>query len=121
MEDTAMTAKRGAKHVKLPLWVVGLGIVVAIVIVVAFIGANGGGKSSADIDVFEGYITTENVTPGKFSGVGIFDKDCISLGKTGLTQCQAGIETKEYGLLNFGPYIHYMEKVGCIGPGDQLS
>ena len=70
-------------------------------------------------DVFEGVITNMKVSPGTLNGAGVYDKSCISIGN-GLTKCDAGIKTDEYGILNFN-YIHNMGIKPCIAPGDKLS
>lgn len=67
--------------------------------------------------VFEGVIDNADVKPGTINGVGAYDRSCRDAGN-GLTQCDGGIVTDEYGLLNFS-YTHDMHADPCIAP-DQL-
>lgn len=68
--------------------------------------------------VFEGAITNKKVTPGKITGLGAYDRNCVAIGN-GLTDCHAGINTNEYGVLDFN-YQHNMDKDPCIVPGDNV-
>ncbi|MBI5392124.1 hypothetical protein HZB00_03935 [Candidatus Woesearchaeota archaeon] len=69
-------------------------------------------------DIFSGKISNKAVEPGIINGFGVYDKSCI-MGNDGLTSCDAGIQTKEYGLLNF-KYRHNMQQEPCIAPKDAL-
>jgi len=71
------------------------------------------------LNLFEGKITNIQTTPGTVNGVGVYDKTCKDIGN-GLTKCDAGIKTKEYGVLNFN-YIHDMTTKPCITSGDKLK
>ncbi len=69
-------------------------------------------------DVFEGIITNMNLQPQVLDGEGVYDRSCNPV-ETGLTQCDAGIQT-EKGLLNFN-YKHNMHAQACIAEGDKLE
>jgi len=69
--------------------------------------------------VFEGVITNAKASPGKISGIGAYDKDCKNVGN-GMTDCHAGINTNEYGVIDFN-YVHNMAVDPCIVPGDKVA
>ena len=69
-------------------------------------------------DVFEGIITNMDLAPIILGGTGVYDRSCNMVG-SGLTQCDAGIQT-EKGLLNFN-YRHNMAVQRCIAEGDKLE
>lgn len=69
-------------------------------------------------DLFEGKITNKNVVAGRIAGVGEYDRNCASVAG-GLTNCHAGVRTKEYGVLDFN-YVHDMAKKPCIAPGHKV-
>lgn len=82
--------------------------------VVLFVGFSNKGVSG-DIslskgNIFEGNITNVKVSPGKLDGISAYDKNCIG---QPITECDAGIKTEEYGLLNFH-YSHNMATQPCI-------
>ena len=60
---------------------------------------------------FEGIITNVPVSPGIIEGVSAYDRNCV--GTHMLTECDGGITTKEYGVLNFH-YSHNMMEEPCI-------
>src|SRR3990172_126422 len=60
---------------------------------------------------FEGTITNVEVSPGIIEGVSAYDRNCV--GTHMLTECDGGISTKEYGVLNFH-YSHNMMEEPCI-------
>ena len=61
-------------------------------------------------NIFEGKVTNVKVTPGRVVGFTTYDANCI--GDT-ITQCDAGIDTSEYGELNFH-YSHNMATKPCL-------
>ncbi len=70
-------------------------------------------------EVFEGVITAPAVKPGRFKGMGIYDMNCRPV-EGGLLNCDGGIRTKEYGLINFN-YTHDMRALPCINLGDRVE
>ncbi len=70
-------------------------------------------------EVFEGVITTPGIGLGRFKGMGVYDMNCRPVGR-GLTNCDGGIKTEEYGILNFN-YTHNMGTAPCINRGDLLE
>jgi len=70
-------------------------------------------------DFFNGKITNLKTIPGNLSGVGVYDKTCKKIGN-GLTECDAGIKTQKYGVLNFN-YVHDMAVEPCISSGDKIK
>jgi len=60
---------------------------------------------------FEGIITNVKVSPGIIEGAAAYDRNCV--GTHMWTECDGGIETKEYGVLNFH-YSHNMMEEPCI-------
>ncbi len=73
---------------------------------------------SGKVDVFQGAITNVAVDVGEVQGVGAYDWNCTDVGG-GRTQCDGGVRTEEYGILNFN-YVHKMDEAPCIAAGDQL-
>lgn len=69
-------------------------------------------------DTFTGQISSPQVNPGTYKGMGIYDRSC-KMGGNGLTSCDAGITTEEFGTLNF-KYTHNMQEQPCIAPNDVL-
>ena len=61
-------------------------------------------------NVIEGKITNVKVSPGTLEGISAYDRNCVG---QPITECDGGIETEKYGLLNFH-YSHDMSKVPCI-------
>ncbi len=61
-------------------------------------------------DFFEGTITNARVSSGTLDGISAYDRNCVG---QPITQCDAGIQTEEYGLLNFH-YSHDMSTQPCI-------
>lgn len=114
-----------------------LGVFLVVVLTVVFFSSsekNGEGEISvkvsekfANIDlsteprgsVFQGFVTDTQVDPGVIKGVGVYDRSCIDIGG-GLTRCDGGIDTDEYGLLNFN-YTHNMHIDPCISPGELFT
>jgi len=80
---------------------------------------NGAAVSEARGDVFRGMISNMAVQPGTLQGMGVYDRSCKMLGN-GLTACDAGIQTEEYGLLNF-KYQHNMQQQPCLAPNDLVA
>ena len=70
-------------------------------------------------NLFKGEITNRNVLSGVVRGVGVYDRSCVPV-EDGLTQCDAGILTKEYDVLNFN-YTHNMATEPCIAPNELLT
>jgi len=71
------------------------------------------------VNFFKGKITNIKTIPGNLSGIGVYDKTCKAIGN-GLTECDAGIKTEKYGVLNFN-YIHNMAVESCITSGDKIE
>lgn len=97
-------------------------IIITIIVLVALFGILllRAGKPTGNViagDVFEGIITNMNLQPQVLDGKGVYDKSCLAV-DSGLTQCDAGIQT-EKGLLNFN-YKHNMHAQKCIDDGDNL-
>ncbi len=69
-------------------------------------------------DKFDGKITNAKVTTGEYEGKGVYDRSCQSIGG-GLTNCHAGIDTTEFGVIDFN-YEHNMAVKPCIAPGDKV-
>jgi len=65
---------------------------------------------SSGVNVFEGRITNAQVSPGRIEGTSAYDRNCIG---DIITECDGGIKTEEYGLLNFH-YSHEMSTQPCI-------
>lgn len=72
----------------------------------------------ANGDIFLGKITNKNVEPGKLSGVGEYDRNCVSVAG-GLTNCHGGIKTSKFGVIDFN-YEHDMAKKPCIALGEKV-
>lgn len=82
-------------------------------------GDSGNGEAlKASGDLFEGKITNKNVEPMKLEGVGVYDRNCVSV-EGGLTNCHAGIRTSKYGVIDFN-YVHDMAKKPCIASGQNV-
>ena len=69
-------------------------------------------------DIFTGKISSPAVTPGTYKGMGVYDRSC-NMQPGGLTSCDGGITTDEFGVLNF-KYTHNMQQQPCIAPNDIL-
>ena len=65
---------------------------------------------SSNKDFLEGTITNIEVSPGKFEGISTYDRNCVG---QPITECDGGINTEEYGELNFH-YSHDMSVQPCI-------
>ncbi len=65
---------------------------------------------------FRGIISNTVVTPMTLKGMGVYDRSCV-MGADGLTSCDAGIQTEEWGVLNF-KYRHNMQQQPCLAPND---
>ncbi len=68
---------------------------------------------------FKGVISNTAVTPMTIKGMGVYDRSCI-MGVDGLTSCDAGVQTQEFGVLNF-KYRHNMVTQPCIAPNDLVQ
>src|SRR3989304_5863190 len=92
-------------------------VIVLLLSVAAFVGykylpKTGYAANQPDQNnVFTGRITNVKVSPGTIEGTSVYDRNC--LGSHTLTECDAGIETEEYGGLNFH-YQHNMMIQPCI-------
>ena len=64
------------------------------------------------LNVFEGRITGATVKVGSLEGTTTYDANCVG-GSQGQTQCDAGISTSEYGVVNFH-YAHNMAIQPCL-------
>lgn len=79
---------------------------------------------AADVDsIFLGVIDNKPVNPGVISGEGVYDQNCIPVDPdnkpVSVVTCDAGIDTDEYGVLNFY-YKHDMSQNPCITPGNDV-
>lgn len=78
---------------------------------------------SAD-SVFDGEIDNVDVEPMIVTGEGVYDRNCVPVDPEdqplSVVTCDAGIETDEYGVLNFH-YEHDMSEDPCIGPSDHIE
>ncbi len=112
---------------KISGWVWSIGIIVLLLGIVLFFGykayASKSGYASysvpTDLNIFEGKITNVKVSPGRIEGTSAYDRNCV--GQT-ITECDGGIKTAEYGVLNFH-YRHDMAIQPCIhmfGPEKML-
>ena len=64
------------------------------------------------MNIFNGRVTNAKVSPGKIIGFTSYDANCVN-DAVGMTQCDAGIKTSEYGELNFH-YQHDMQAQPCL-------
>ncbi|MBI2548188.1 hypothetical protein HYW21_02455 [Candidatus Woesearchaeota archaeon] len=106
------------------LYIVSLVLVLMVGSLIFFAARNTTGSavrstSAARGDTFVGRISNVAVQAGTLSGMGVYDRSC-KMGTDGLTSCDAGIETKEYGLLNF-KYRHDMTRQPCLAPNDLVE
>lgn len=115
-----MAKRRQGKSVNMVAVALVITVVMGAGIVGGAVAARAGGGANASADMFEGGIVSSPIVPGTYRGLGVYDKDCIPVGKTGLTRCEAGIQTKELGLVQLA-YVHDMQKYGCLTQGDQLE
>ncbi|MBI2543266.1 MAG: hypothetical protein HYW24_03710 [Candidatus Aenigmarchaeota archaeon] len=99
-------------------WLISIGVVVGLLALVAYLGYNLYAPKTGyvsyvypdDLNVFEGKITNVKVAPGKIEGVSAYDRNCVG---DVITECDGGIKTAEYGILNFH-YRHDMSAQPCI-------
>lgn len=105
---------------KLLIAIVVLGVLglVGVVIGLALDDTSPARSASGKADVFQGVITNVAVDVGEVQGIGAYDWNCTGI-DGGQTQCDGGMRTEEYGILNFN-YVHKMEETPCIAPGDRL-
>ncbi|MBI2545537.1 MAG: hypothetical protein HYW22_03020 [Candidatus Aenigmarchaeota archaeon] len=97
---------------------ISIGVIVLLVGLIAFVGyklyAPKTGyatyKIPTNLNVFEGKITNAKVNPGTIEGTSAYDSNCIG---NQVTECDGGIRTAEYGVLNFH-YFHEMAIQPCI-------
>ncbi len=111
------------KKTKVSLKLETLFVLILIIIIFSLVfvlySENEGKSSVSGVDLFNGTITNLKISLGNISGVGVYDKTCKSIGN-GLTECNAGIKTEKYGVLNFN-YVHNMAVEPCIVSGDKLQ
>lgn len=70
-----------------------------------------GNPGDNPLNIFMGKITDgKNLVPGTVEGFTTYDANCIG---NDVTQCDAGIRTKEFGVLNFH-YSHRMAVQPCL-------
>jgi len=94
-------------------------VVIVLLAVSSILGIQSTGQTIArPRDLFRGVITNVKVSPSNLSGAGVYDNNCVDIGN-GLTECDGGIKTDTYGVLNFH-YKHNMATQPCISPGDGL-
>ncbi len=75
------------------------------------------------VHTFEGEIDNIDADPGVYRGVGVYDRNCIPTDPNnphGEVNCDAGIRTKEYDVLNFN-YKHVMSVNPCIAPDEPVE
>lgn len=104
--------------IKVNGWLIGAGIVVLLIGVLSFMGyklyAPKTGYATytapSDLNVFEGKITNIKVSSGRIEGTSVYDRSCVG---SPITQCDGGIKTDEYGVLNIR-YQHDMSIQPCI-------
>ena len=77
------------------------------------------GQLASDPNYFAGNVTTSGIPAGTYNGTGVYDHNCLPIGN-GMYSCDAGIQTKDYGTIDFA-YKHNMMIKPCIGPGDTLT
>lgn len=103
------------KSIAIGLTIIGI-LLVVLIGTVYYVGAQqknsvtGGFSETNPLNVFEGKITNTKVSPGKITGLTTYDSNCVG---SQLTQCDAGIKTAEYGVLNFH-YQHDMAVQPCL-------
>ncbi len=103
---------------KISGWVWSVGVIVLLLGLLTFFGyklyAPKTGYTSynapTDLNVFEGKITNVKVSPGRIEGTSAYDRNCVG---DPITECDGGIKTAEYGVLNFH-YRHEMAIQPCI-------
>lgn len=81
------------------------------------------GDTEEPLHLFEGVIDNVDVEPGIIEGEGVYDRNCIPVNPNdphGKVSCDAGIDTDEYGVLNFH-YEHNMAEEPCIAPGEPVE
>ena len=92
-------------------------VILLVGMIVAFVGIPIKERATGNVILptgkatFEGKITNVKVSPGIIEGTSAYDRNCI--GTHMWTECDGGIETKEYGVLNFH-YTHNMMEEPCI-------
>lgn len=64
-------------------------------------------------NIFSGKITNSEVSLGSIEGITTYDRGCNTVDANGLTECDAGIKTDQYGELNFH-YKHNMNIQPCL-------
>ncbi len=62
------------------------------------------------LNIFMGKITNAKVSPGQIEGFTTYDSNCVQDGA--MIQCDSGLRTSEYGVLNF----HYKHADMAIQP-----
>lgn len=73
---------------------------------------------NAIVDIFKGEINTSEISETVLFGEISYDKNCIGIGN-GLTRCDAGFKTNNYGVINFN-YTHKMMEKSCLVPGQKV-
>lgn len=104
--------------IKVSGWLLSIGIIVVLLGLMTFFGyklyAPQTGYASytppTDLNVFEGKITNVKVIPGRIEGTSTYDRNCVG---DVITECDGGIKTEKYGVLNFH-YRHDMTIQPCI-------
>ena len=104
--------------IKVSGWLLGIGIIVILLGVMTFFGYKlytpqtgyVSYEPPSDLTVFEGKITNVKVSPGRVEGTSVYDRNCVG---SPITECDGGIKTAEYGVLNFH-YFHDMAIQPCI-------
>ncbi len=108
--------------------ILGVALTLSVLVVIGYIvfssntQDNYGGQSAgqaSDPNYFAGNVTTKGVPAGTYNGTGVYDHNCLPLGN-GMYSCDAGIQTKSFGIIDFA-YKHNMMMKPCIGPGDVLA
>lgn len=83
------------------------------------LGFRAAGPEVEDIvDIFNGTINQPDLEQVTLLGSITYDRNCIPV-DGGLTQCDAGVKTEEYGVINFN-YTHNMSEEPCLIDGNKV-
>lgn len=72
----------------------------------------------SEVEIFNGKIDHPILNGAILLGNITYDRNCESVGN-GLTNCDAGVKTEKYGVINFN-YVHNMSKHPCLVSGDKV-
>jgi hypothetical protein len=71
-----------------------------------------------NVNIFSGQINQPNLESVVLYGGITYDRNCIPV-EGGLTRCDAGVKTNDYGVINFN-YTHNMREEPCLMPGNKV-